>query len=286
MSPPSRPERFVGCLLGLALGDACGAPLEGGLLERAVWKLLCLPGGSRLRWSDDTQMSLVLAESLVERKGLDLDALALSWAREAQWSRGYGPGALKVLRRVRAGEDWRSARTAVYPEGSWGNGGAMRSAPLGLFYARRPADLAAAAAEAAGITHAHPLGIEGAVLIARAAALLLEGAAPEGLLSALAQGAGPEYRAALQDDSFKTGTAAVESVPAALKAFARCPRDFGGLLAFVAGLGGDVDTVGAMAGALFGTLNGPSALPAELLARLEERERLEAAGRALCAASA
>lgn len=285
MTLPAREERFVGCLLGLALGDACGAPLEGGLIERAVWRLICLPGGGTLRWSDDTQMALGLAESLAEKKGLDLDALALSWARAAQWSRGYGPGALKVLRRVRAGEDWRSARTAVYPEGSWGNGGAMRSAPLGLFFARRLAELDKAAAEAAGITHAHPLGIEGAVLIARAAALLLEGAAPEGLLETLAAGAGPEYRAALQAERLKTGTAAVESVPAALRAFAGFPRDFEGLLAFVAGLGGDVDTVGAMAGALFGTLNGPAALPPQLLARLEARERLEAAARALCAAA-
>ena len=53
-------ERYRGCLVGLAMGDALGAPYEGGVLERAVWRLLGRTRAGELRWTDDTQMSLDL----------------------------------------------------------------------------------------------------------------------------------------------------------------------------------------------------------------------------------
>lgn len=297
---PAPADRGAGAMLGLALGDALGAPHEGGPLERAAWALIGLPHGRLLRWTDDTQMSSASAESLLERDGLDCDDLARRWAEQADFLRGYGPGTLKLLARVRGGMPWREASRSVYPDGSFGNGAAMRAAPFGLFFRDDPGELARAAAAAAAITHAHPLGVEGGVLMAAAAALALDDAfAPAAFLDALrascrreeflsrlewARGAlaaspGPEeVRRRLGN-----GVAAAESVVTALYAFARHSGDFPALMEFVVAVGGDADTIGAMAGALFGARNGAAALPGEALARLEDRERIENLGRALMA---
>jgi ADP-ribosylglycohydrolase len=295
---PSLSDRGAGALLGLALGDALGAKLEGGILSRAIWFLVCIPYGSLLRWTDDTQMSLGAAESLLDRGGVDCDDLARRWAAAARWSRGYGPGTLALLAQVRRGRSWQDASKSVFREGSYGNGAAMRSAPFGLFYRGRRAELLAAAAEAARVTHAHPLGVEGAVLIAAATADVLEGAPLDDMLDDLEGLARREEfrsrlkwaRAALNGTrpdarevrrALGRGIAAHESVVTAIYAFARHRDDFGALTAFVAELGGDVDTIGAMAGALCGARNGVAALPAEPLSRLEERDRLDRLGRAL-----
>jgi poly(ADP-ribose) glycohydrolase ARH3 len=111
-------DRFTGSLLGLALRDALGARHEGGPLGQAAWWGLGLGGGGALRWSDDTEMAVGPAKSLVEHRGLDPDALARSWAEGADWTRGYGPGARRLLARIRDGEDWRMANRAVFPDGS------------------------------------------------------------------------------------------------------------------------------------------------------------------------
>ena len=301
IAPASLEDRFAGCLLGLALGDACGAPYEGGPLERALWALLRLWTRQPLRWTDDTQMALGLAESLLEGQGFDPGRAAARWAREARWSRGYGSGTWRILSRIRQGEDRRAASKAVFPEGSFGNGAAMRAAPLGLYFHRMPDELARAAAEASAITHAHPLGVEGGVLMARAAALALaDFFEPYGFLAALAEGCREaEFlrrlawaRAALERasgprevrEALGSGVKAQESVVTALYCFCRFSGDFDGMLAFIRSLKGDVDTIGAMAGALFGAKNGLGALPAPLLGKLEERARIEGVGRALYAA--
>ncbi len=166
-------DRYEGCLLGLALGDAFGAPHEGGPLERLVWRLIGRTRAGERRFTDDTSMSLDLAESLIERGVLDLDDVARRFAASYRWSRGYGPGAAKLLKRIARGAGWREASRSVFPEGSWGNGGAMRAPVIGLAFAGQPDALIAAARDSASITHAHPLGMEGAVLLASATALAL-----------------------------------------------------------------------------------------------------------------
>lgn len=167
-------ERFTGCLLGLAMGDALGAPYEGGILERLLWRLIGRTSYGRLRWTDDTQMAVDLAVSLLDLDGVDADAIAQRFASSYRWSRGYGPSAARVLQRIRRGEPWVEASRSVYPEGSFGNGAAMRAPVLALFYPTDQQGLIEAATTSASITHAHPLGIEGAVLLALAAQALLQ----------------------------------------------------------------------------------------------------------------
>lgn len=102
-------DRIFGSLLGLALGDAFGAPYEGGILERAIWALVGTQDGKR-RLRDDTQMTIDVIESLVECGRIDQNDLARRFAQSYRWSRGYRPRAARVLKRIRRGQSWESAR--------------------------------------------------------------------------------------------------------------------------------------------------------------------------------
>ena len=161
-------DRISGALLGLALGDALGAPYEGGVVERLLWRLIGRTKAGEMRWTDDTQMALDLAESLIAQGFVDQNDIARRFAASYRWSRGYGPGAAKLLKRIRNGTPWSQAARSVFREGSYGNGGAMRVPVVALSSIRSPKALVEAARASAEITHAHPLGIEGAVLIATA----------------------------------------------------------------------------------------------------------------------
>lgn len=286
-------DKFAGCMLGLALGDALGAPHEGGLLGQAAWWLLGVGRRGVLRWTDDAEMAMGLAKSLIENRGLDADALARAWADNADWKRGYGSGARRLLAKIREGADWRVANREIFPEGSFGNGAAMRAAPLGLFYHRDPSALAKAAELAASITHAHPLGIDGGVLIARATAMALSGTVD---IDALRDGCREaEFRDRLdlcrdemdRDRVKRRLGSGIEAQRSAVTAVYLGSRfnEFLPMMDFVISLGGDTDTVGAMAGAIFGARHGTSALPAEALEDLEERGWIEKTARRLYEAS-
>lgn len=298
--PPSLEERFAGCLLGLALGDAIGAPYEGGPIAGFLWQLIGAGERGKLRWTDDTQMTLVLTEHLAARPVPDPDLLAKEWAAAMERRRGYGPGSRRLLSRVASGEDWREVNRSIWPEGSMGNGAAMRAAPFGLRWARDRESRSEAVYETSRVTHAHPLGIAGAHLMADAVARAMTcEEEPADFLEALAEetesrpfveklraavrwGADPvePARAAAE---LGCSVLALESAPVALYAAARfsAARDFDGMMRFIITMGGDVDTIGAMAGAMFGVRCGVSALPAKPLEELEARPRIEAAALAL-----
>ena len=292
-------DRFIGSLLGLALGDALGAKYEGGFAARSLWRLICLRRPGVLRWTDDTQMALGLARSLAAHSGVDQDALARGWAAEARWNRGYGPGALRILKQVRVGTPWQQAVRSVYPDGSYGNGAAMRVAPIGLLH-DDPHERRRAAEQSARVTHAHPLGVEGAVLIAEAVHLALHDAVAINALRAVCTQ--PQFTERIDalpallatNSSTKEvaqrlgrGVVAHESCVTALYAYLRF-RDapFEEMVSFVNEMGGDTDTIAAMAGALYGARFGTERLPAASLAKLEDRAGIEHAARALWTARA
>ncbi len=290
-------DRYEGCLLGLALGDALGARHEGGFAARSMWWLLGLGRPGVLRWTDDTQMAAVLAEALGRDSKVDQDALALRWAREARWARGYGPGALKVLRRIRGGMPWREAAVSAFPDGSYGNGAAMRVAPVGLVF-QEAAPRRAAARDTAIITHAHPHGVEGAVLMAEATWMAAYGVVS---LPALAE--------ACTEDAFLERLRRAETLLTSAPDPRRVRRDLGhdmtalgsvvtaiyvylafrdgafmDLVDFATRLGGDTDTIAAMAGAMYGAARGVGELPDEALDVLEDGPRLRALAARLYAA--
>jgi len=286
-------NQFKGCLLGLALGDAIGAPFEGGIVERTVWRIIGVTKRSEMRWTDDTQMAVDVVESFLAKEELDPDDLSMRFASSYRWSRGYGPAAAKTLKRIRRGVPWKLANRSVYPGGSFGNGAAMRSPIVGLIYAKRPEALVSAARQVASVTHAHELGIEGAILLATATELGARGcdscemiqqslqlfsldAFRERLSTALTWLKDEEKPAAVEvARKLGRGIAAHESCVTAVYLALRFRQSpFLDLQHFVVSVGGDVDTIGAMAGAVWGVMNGFDNLPLPALSTLEQRDRL------------
>jgi poly(ADP-ribose) glycohydrolase ARH3 len=159
----------------------------------------------------------------------------------------------------------------------------MRAAPVGLLFHGDLDRVAEEARLSALPTHLHPLGIEGAQLLALGVALLVRDGAFDraaffGALRDRCRSA--EYRgkleqaAALADPGelsrLGNGIQALESVPTALACFASAPGDYGTAVARAILLGGDTDTIAAMAGALAGALAGVQGIPGNLLGRLED----------------
>ena len=296
-------ERCRGAVLGLALGDALGAPHEGGPIERLLWRWIGSTRDGRRRFTDDTQMALDLADSLLRCGKVDQDDLAKTFAGSYRWSRGYGPAAARVLKRIRSGRDWREANRSVHRTGSFGNGGAMRAPIVGVFFHAQPENLVNAARQTAEVTHAHPLAMDGAAMIAVATSAALAGADARTLLDRARQVATqPEYaeRFAIAAEWLTTnasvsprdmrarlgmGITALASCVTALYLAGRFRDEpFEAMLAFATAAGGDVDTVSAMAGALWGAANGAAKLPAAAIARLEAAEQIDTVARRLCAA--
>jgi ADP-ribosylglycohydrolase len=162
-------------LLGLAVGDAFGSMLDGygpELARRAAKRLISMK--RPWRWTDDTAMAISIVELLAEHGTIDPDALAAAFVRRFQLEpdRGYGAGAYDLLARVSAGAAWREEVASLFGgKGSFGNGAAMRAAPIGAFFAPDLERVRLEALRSAEPTHAHPDGAAGAVAVAIAAAL-------------------------------------------------------------------------------------------------------------------
>lgn len=129
-SPDDRLGRALASLRGLAVGDALGSqffvPANLPLLKHRA-----LPPGP-WQWTDDTEMACSVVAVLATHHRIDQDALAHSFAAHHDFDRGYGPAVNRLLRLVREGGDWRELASALFDgRGSWGNGAAMRIAPLG-----------------------------------------------------------------------------------------------------------------------------------------------------------
>jgi ADP-ribosyl-[dinitrogen reductase] hydrolase len=287
-------DRIVGSMLGLALGDALGAPFEflrGRNIPDPIpafelpW--MGFPPGST---TDDTAMARNLARSLVERGGFDEEDLIL---RHVEWIASDPPdvGAItgRVLRRVQRGEDAATVARDVWeqrgPEVSAGNGSVMYCAPLGLAYAHRPAELLELAPRMSALTHYDGRCQTGVLAITLTVAALVRGEEPipavTEVLSSVEQREGGEELEYLvevaggaraidgPDQGFCLFTAGV-----ALQAVLR-EGDFETEVRRVVSLGGDTDTNGAVAGALLGAREGIAGLPPDWLGTLAQRDEME-----------
>lgn len=165
-------ERAYQSLQGLVVGDCFGEQFFGPVVEK-IQQIIehNLPEGP-WRYTDDTEMALSMVDTLDRHGRIVQDELAQAFAWRFNERRGYGGGAWQLLRSIRAGLYWKDGASAMFRgTGSYGNGGAMRVAPLGAFFAT---DLDRAQEEArlsAEVTHQHPEGIIGAEATALAAAL-------------------------------------------------------------------------------------------------------------------
>jgi poly(ADP-ribose) glycohydrolase ARH3 len=281
-------DRFEGCLLGLAVGDALGGLFESqpayAIRSRfaTAEQLIAYPR-EELWYTDDTQMAIGVAEALVERAEIVEESLCRALVANYVPSRGYGRGARAVLDAMEDGRDYRSVATEHFPGGSYGNGAAMRVAPVGLLFRDDRQRLWEQARLSALPTHLHPHGIEGAQLLALAVALCSTADTfdRDGFLSALLVACeSDEYRAKVEeaarvqtpDDLAALGNRieALHSAPTAIASFALTPESFEATICNVIFLGGDTDTLAAMAGALSGAFLGRARLPSRLVGLLEK----------------
>ncbi|WP_437673604.1 ADP-ribosylglycohydrolase family protein [Sorangium sp. So ce131] len=179
-------ERARLSLEGLSVGDTFGEQFFGeaeDVMPRIVGRVM---PPAPWRYTDDTEMALSIVELLEERGAIDQDDLAMRFAERMDPRRGYGKGAYEILSGILEGRSWRSAsRSGFRGMGSFGNGAAMRVAPLGAFFAESSLqEVAEQARLSAEVTHAHPEGIAGAIAVAVAAALAWHRRAERGPLGA------------------------------------------------------------------------------------------------------
>ncbi|MEU1048737.1 ADP-ribosylglycohydrolase family protein [Streptomyces sp. NPDC005897] len=286
-SPDGRLDRALASLRGLSVGDALGSqffvPANYPLLGRRE-----LPPGT-WQWTDDTEMACSVVSVLAAHHRIDQDALALSFARHHDFDRGYGPAVNRLLRLVREGGDWRELAAALFNgQGSWGNGAAMRIAPLGAWYADDPEQATHQAEISAYPTHQHREAVVGAMAVAAAAALAADPAGPpsahallDGVIALVpksAVGAGLRRARDMLDYGDATTVAAVlgsgrrttahDTVPFALWSAARALGEYETAFWTTAQVGGDVDTTCAIVGGVVAA-GKSGAPPAEWAGRVE-----------------
>lgn len=267
-------DRIVGCAVGAAVGDALGMPLEFGPPQPVnclIREMMPgrLPPGS---FTDDTEMALALAESLVAHRPLDAVDLAerfVSWYRTGPPD--VGVQTASVLSRIAAGESWERAVEAVQqrnPDAA-GNGSVMRCWPVALAHWNDPDGLSADSRLQSRVTHPHAECVAGSAFVNLCLSGLLRGLAPAeamdqalrlvempGPLRLAIEAAPGRRREELKNSGWVRHT--LESAVWGLLT----TSSFEEALVQVVNLGQDADTAGAVAGALAGAAYGLEAIPA------------------------
>lgn len=298
-------DLFRGCLVWGAVGDAMGRPVESadaelvrnrygpdGPHEYTPWH--GWHSGPRGTITDDTQLTMVVAESLVAGAGAyDGDDFARRLVEWLPRGRGVGKATRKAIERLTDGVPWTESG-----EDSAGNGAAMRAAPIGLVHAldASPDALLADARAFSAPTHAHPVGMAAAAALAAGVTHLvrarMSGAPavdPNALVSEMADAADRLAPEAVQErrhasrlwitlgdrlreaadlrpqtsdvfERFWSGAFVLESLPCALHAMLRSSDDPLRVLRTAVSAGHDTDTIASMAGNLAGAWAGVTAL--------------------------
>ena len=284
-------DRFRGCLLGLAVGDAVGTTVE--FAPRGSFPPLTdMIGGGPFQlepaqWTDDTSMALCLATSLIERQGFDaIDQMN----RYCNWSEfGYlssngtcfdiGNTVSAALSRYRTTGNPFSG--SIDPH-SAGNGSLMRLAPVPMFFYPDRARIRRYSGESSRTTHGAQECIDACRLFAEMLARAFDGATKGDILfahdaadiesaalRAIARGA---YRDQTTDDISGSGYV-VHCLEAALWCFLTTDS-FSAAILQAANLGQDADTTAAVCGQIAGAHYGESGIPAHWLERLTMREEI------------
>jgi len=275
---------------GLSVGDAFGERFFGSphLVQGLIAQRALAP--APWKFTDDTVMALSIVEVLGTHALVDQDALARRFASKYRRdpARGYVGTAHEILGQLAAGASWREVSPAVFGgAGSMGNGGAMRAAPIGAYFADDLGEAARQARLSAKVTHAHLEGQAGAMAVAVAAAWVTTQRGPGSALFAAVldhlppseTSAGVARAAALPPSArVEEATAALgngsrvisqDTVPFALWCAARHLDDYEeALWTTVAGLG-DRDTTCAIVGGIV-SLGAGVTIPASWLAARED----------------
>jgi poly(ADP-ribose) glycohydrolase ARH3 len=289
----ARPLRYSigkieGLLLGTFIGDAIGSPFDG-LPPNDIPPLDAgyIAANPPKNYTDDTQMSISVFEEMVENGGIDQRSLLERFVNRFTPWRGYSGGMLDVIEHWRDGRDIESAAQSLYGgAGSFGDGAAMRASPISAFFSLDEVNgLVEQVRRCSTLTHTHPYGIAGADLQAYIVLLALNDQPSdewlERLFSFPTENAFKIKIEAIKncldrnvsphDGAREIGNGAdvLEAVPAALFSVLRNPLSFSDAVLYAVSMGGDTDTIGAMAGAIAGAMSGIGGIPPEWLVHLE-----------------
>jgi ADP-ribosyl-[dinitrogen reductase] hydrolase len=291
--------RLKGCMLGLAIGDAMGAPVE--FMQRGTFKPVSgYRSGGKFRlnageWTDDTAMALCLAQSLLDCQGFDpADQLEkyLLWMHEGYMSCtgkmvGLGKTCMRTLIRYRR---TRQHYTDITHEKFSGNGSLMRLAPVCIYYVNDIKTAVNYAALSSKTTHGSPIAVDACRYFSYILVSLFNGMEKEMLFSdafkinvrlffkneplhpALNHIVAGEYQNKKEDDISSSGYV-IDSLEAALWSFYHTSTFKDAVLKAV-NLGDDTDTVGAITGQLAGACYGMPAIPEEWILGLGRRDDL------------
>lgn len=282
-------------LLGTAIGDALGVPFETKLANYeplVAWDGKTFLGSEHHKlqpgqYSDDTQMSLMVAESLLSQHGFDPDDLSkryVDWMVSGR-ARGYGKTTLMAVQNLLSGKHWSESGIP----GSYGNGTAMRAAPFGIYFRNDLHSLVNICKIDSAITHASEEAEAGSIAIAMATALATNNDT-DNLLDRLWE--------VLPNSKLKSAVFSLDSlidspyilpeqalrvigtkgdvrqtVPAALYCFLKFDNYHEAVTAAIKA-GGDTDTTAAIVGALFGAKLGMRGIDPELASFVEDADHL------------
>lgn len=273
----ARTDRVLGAVVGSAVGDALGAPFEFGPAGVYTTRFpdgvgeMCGGGG----WdpgeaTDDTQMAVLIGESLLERGGLELPDI---FDRFRRWA-GADPKdiGLQTEQVLLSGDPWDLAAPIHFQRSgrAAGNGSLMRAATPAVHFAAAGRDATMAAARRiAALTHGDAAAWEGTAVLHELIRVALDGADPvaavPGVLRDVHEEHRPRWATVLApgwhpDDATEFNGAVWPCLGSALWAL-RTTGSFEDSLAAAIDLGGDTDTVAAVTGALAGAVYGFATIP-------------------------
>ena len=303
MIKPTLEERFLGCLIGTAVGDALGAPFEHQELPKELTpkhilkEFIRIPGFPKGQYTDDTQLTIATAESIITKRKIDGQDIAQKFTKLWKNHQILGQGIAcdeAIHRMIHHHVPWSEAGA---PEGEAGNGAAMRISPIGLWNHDQTGNLPADTYTASIITHKDKKSIAGALAIATAISYLTNNSEldTDRLLDqvsrnvfSLHQGfaqeihqiktllSQPEEQAIeqiIQKAQFgphkgswcgRITPYVIPTVLLSLHNLLRYPDNYAQAVAKSILAGGDTDTTAAITGALSGTHNGIKAIPQHL----------------------
>ncbi|HYH97900.1 ADP-ribosylglycohydrolase family protein [Hyalangium sp.] len=317
-------SQFIGCIAGLAVGDALGYPAE----FRTRVQLLRevgpegITGFLRLKdsrfsrpfiigpdhppgtFTDDTQMTLAVAEALLSHGRGGRDALMqemgrhfVAWHRSPDNNRAPGATCGRGCENLERGVPWREAGVAE----SKGCGSAMRVAPIGLFYEDLD-EVESVARDSSLLTHGHPAALEASAAAALLVALALRGVSPPQMYEEMMRrcgGRSPDFdqclskvpgllnhppEQVLTTAMLGEGWVAEEAVASALYCFWRHPDDYRAAVLEAVNTDGDSDSLATITGSISGARLGLEAIPAEWVQEVERSTSLQDVGAQLAAA--
>lgn len=296
-------SKFLGGMIGSALGDCIGE-----LAFRYGNKqdlLAQVKNKEFIRYTDDTAMAIGIAETIISTDGnwstQNLgDTFHNNYNEEPY--RGYGSGPPQIFRIVEnTGQSYNEvANTLFGGEGSYGNGASMRIAPLGLFYYDAP-DIYMIAKKSVIATHTHPLGIDGAAILAKLLSLMVPKEPKDittkekiEILNELINFSHTDkYKNTLKkvkqliqkneslnkaENIIGSGVLSYTSVPFSIFTFLYNPESYEQNLIDTVLISRDRDTVGAMVGGLLGAYLGIDAIPKNWIQKLENKDYIENLG--------